>query len=114
MSLIGKLNEKIEEQEQGIAALGRKVTNMECNGNSSKSTLEYYGLQAVLVPISRSQRLSKEKQHLGCEKEATVNGFFNFCSSLIFSFPFLVLKTKGLEGIAYDLEFFHDFSPTCV
>ena len=61
LSLIGKLNGKIEEQEQRIAVLSRKVTNanIECNRwcdrNSTKGTLEYYGLQAVLFPIPLSQ-----------------------------------------------------------
>ena len=75
MSLIGKLNGKIEEQEQRIAVLSRKVTNANiecsrwCNRNSTKGTLEYYGLQVVLFPIPLSQVLLNERQNLGCKKD---------------------------------------------
>lgn len=110
MSLIGKLNGKIEEQEQRIAVLNRKVTNANkecnrwCNGNSTKGTLEYYGLQAVLVPIPRSQVSLNEKQNQGFDKRSNNEWYFSF-----FLFPFFVLKTKGLKGFAYGLEFFHDW-----
>ena len=75
MSLIGKLNGKIEEQEQRIEVLSRKVANANiecnrwCNGNSTKGTLQYYGLQAVLFPIPLSQDLLDERQNLGCKKD---------------------------------------------
>jgi len=36
VSMLGKLNDKIDSQEQRIAALSRQVGNINCNGQQSK------------------------------------------------------------------------------
>lgn len=36
ISMVGKLNDKIDEQEQRIAVLNRKVSDIECNGEPQK------------------------------------------------------------------------------
>lgn len=36
ISMVGKLNDKIDEQEQRIAVLSRKVSDIECNGTPKK------------------------------------------------------------------------------
>lgn len=36
ISMVGKLNDKIDEQEQRIAVLSRKVSDIECNGTTKE------------------------------------------------------------------------------
>ena len=41
VSMLGKLNDKIDSQEQRIAALSRRVGNIDCNGEHSKGNRNY-------------------------------------------------------------------------
>lgn len=42
ISMLGKLNSKIDEQEQRLAVLSRKVNNIDCKGEPKKGMLIYY------------------------------------------------------------------------
>lgn len=53
ISLIGKLNDKIDEQEQRIAVLSRKVTSIDCNAEPPKGTLNMH-----LQPCKQSDLIS--------------------------------------------------------
>ena len=57
ISMVGKLNDKIDEQEQRIAVLSRKVSDIECNGEPKKgmfiSNIKRITCAQTMVPCCR-------------------------------------------------------------
>ena len=103
ISMVGKLNDKIDEQEQRIAVLSRKVSDIECNGEPKKGMFiskhkEDY-LCPTMVPCCRHACPAPELIRL------FLKSFFSFFLPNIWSPP-PQKKTKNKRS------YFHSvFSP---
>ena len=53
ISMVGKLNDKIDEQEQRIAVLSRKVSDIECNGTRKKGMF-FSNIKRITVSKNRA------------------------------------------------------------
>lgn len=51
VSLLGKLNDKIDSQEQRIAVLSRQVSNINCNGEQRKGKLKAQFTNFIVAPF---------------------------------------------------------------
>ena len=76
ISMVGKLNDKIDEQEQRIAVLSRKVSDIECNGTPKKGLF-----------ISNIKRITCVQTMMPCERYACPEQITPFLKSF-FSFFF--------------------------
>ena len=97
ISMVGKLNDKIDEQEQRIAVLSRKVSDIECNGTPKKGML-----------ISNIKRITCVQTMEPCERHACPEQITLFLKSF---FSFFFCQTFGPPP-KNERSYFHSvFSP---